>query len=103
MAYVSQETRIRDGRVRRKRNRFGNLVRPRLVEEQGGRCFYCLHSLSYMTAVLEHKTPLSRGGHDTFSNLVAACQACDKEKGTMTAEEYLRLKWGDGLVLLLPQ
>ena len=37
---------------------------------------------------VEHLVPTSRGGSDRASNLVIACDACNKRKGTRTAEEF---------------
>lgn len=37
---------------------------------------------------LEHLTPLTRGGFHRVENVVPACGTCNKQKGTMTFEEY---------------
>jgi hypothetical protein len=37
---------------------------------------------------VEHLIPKSRGGSDRASNLVIACDSCNKRKGTRTAEEF---------------
>jgi CRISPR/Cas system Type II protein with McrA/HNH and RuvC-like nuclease domain len=37
---------------------------------------------------VEHLIPTSRGGSDRASNLVIACDACNKRKGNRTAEEF---------------
>jgi len=39
-------------------------------------------------AVLEHKTPLSRGGTHSRDNVAAACWTCNARKGSMTEGEY---------------
>ena len=36
----------------------------------------------------EHKIPLSRGGHNNRKNIVLACRKCNREKGSLTDEEY---------------
>ena len=71
-----------------------------LYRKQRGRCIYCGHlvwpsmpqpysnDIGLMLATLDHMTPLSRGGANKFSNLVAACYHCNNEKGSMDAVEY---------------
>ena len=40
----------------------------------------------------DHKVPLIRGGSDDIENIAVACRSCNREKGTMTAEEYTEWK-----------
>lgn len=44
---------------------------------------------------LEHLTPLSRGGEHRKHNIVPACGTCNKEKGSMTLDEYQAKVTGD--------
>ncbi|MGI6609422.1 MAG: HNH endonuclease [Limnochordia bacterium] len=37
---------------------------------------------------VEHLTPVARGGSNRVSNLGLACEPCNREKGTMTAEDF---------------
>jgi hypothetical protein len=68
--------------------------RERLVRREGFRCWYCGTPIGLgkvrleQRAVVEHQTPVSRGGSDDDSNLVAACSLCNSMKGTRTLEEY---------------
>ncbi len=50
-------------------------------------CMYC--GREYPSALLtrDHLLPLSRGGHDDWSNVVTACRACNHAKGARTPEE----------------
>lgn len=57
-----------------------------ILNTQEGHCFYCNQE---RPLVLEHMTPLSRGGLHTASNVVGACQPCNNRKYTKTAEEFL--------------
>jgi 5-methylcytosine-specific restriction endonuclease McrA len=50
-------------------------------------CAYC----GGPSEVLEHVTPLSRGGRNDGSNVVGACQDCNDLKATQTALEFLGL------------
>lgn len=67
-----------------------------LCEMQNWRCDYCRRSMrrkarkdkSWLTATLDHVVPISRGGRNQRSNLVAACSGCNSAKGSMSADEY---------------
>lgn len=39
-------------------------------------------------ATVDHIIPVSRGGTDTFVNLITACYECNAKKGKMTAAEF---------------
>lgn len=54
-----------------------------------GQCVYCLEPVTIplarekkapKRAVLDHKIPVSGGGHDGFDNIVLACNACNIKK-----------------------
>jgi 5-methylcytosine-specific restriction endonuclease McrA len=38
---------------------------------------------------LEHKTPFTRGGDNTKSNVVPACRSCNRHKYNKTAAEFV--------------
>lgn len=55
------------------------------------RCTYCGADLlatldSFLSAVVDHVTPRSRGGPDHASNMATACFACDRIKSGRPAE-----------------
>lgn len=86
--------------VSEKRKHSSSLRRERLLQDSGGGCFYCKTPLVFWQVIVEHKTPLSRGGTNKYENLAAACWSCDSKKGSMTAEEFMAaapkprpLKW----------
>ena len=49
-------------------------------------CGYCGTKKGTMT--WDHIHPKSRGGQDTWTNSITACQRCNSEKGNMTLEEW---------------
>lgn len=57
--------------------------------KQGGLCWYCQEWLPLTKQNVEHKTARSRGGRNNKNNLVLACSACNKEKGSkvLTVEQ----------------
>ena len=64
----------------------GYLLREYLLAKWQRQCAYC-HT-SGVPLQVEHLMPKSRGGSDRASNLVLACDACNKRKGNQTAEEF---------------
>lgn len=55
-----------------------------------GRCRYCLEVLTPKTFTVDHVVPVSAGGSDAFSNLVACCKYCNKMKGNKTVDATMR-------------
>lgn len=60
------------------------LSRRNVLQRDGHSCQYC-GSGSQLT--VDHVRPKSRGGRDTWENLVAACVRCNNRKGNRTPEE----------------
>lgn len=69
------------------------LTRKNILKRDGHRCAYC--GRGDVTLTLDHIIPRSRGGTDSWENLVAACTNCNNKKGDRTPEEanlQLRVK-----------
>ena len=60
------------------------LSRKNVIRRDGHRCQYCNRRDSL---TVDHVIPRSRGGKDHWTNLVAACIACNNRKGDRTPEE----------------
>ena len=66
-----------------------------LFEQQEGFCAYCgelLYSSFDKEVHIDHKIPLSRGGHNDISNIALSCARCNLQKGTKTDEEFLQAR-----------
>ena len=50
-------------------------------------CLYCGERFPPSALSRDHITPLSRGGQDTWTNLVTACKRCNNHKAGRTPEE----------------
>ena len=50
-------------------------------------CMYCGRQFHGLKLTRDHLVPLSRGGTDCWSNVVAACRGCNHAKGSRTPEE----------------
>ena len=60
------------------------LTRRNLLRRDSHACQYC-GAMERLT--LDHVLPKSRGGPDTWENLVAACVPCNTRKGNRTPDE----------------
>jgi len=61
------------------------LSRKNILRRDGHRCQYC--GRSDLSLTIDHVMPVSRGGEDTWENLVCACVDCNNRKGDRTPEE----------------
>jgi 5-methylcytosine-specific restriction endonuclease McrA len=61
------------------------LSRKNILRRDGYRCQYCGTTSGELT--VDHIIPKSRGGADTWENLVTACISCNNRKGNRTPEE----------------
>jgi 5-methylcytosine-specific restriction endonuclease McrA len=58
-----------------------------IVKRDNHQCQYCGKHVSTAAATLDHIIPESRGGKNTFRNLVTACLKCNTFKADRTPEE----------------
>lgn len=59
------------------------VTRRGVLRRDGNRCGYCGASAT----TIDHILPRSRGGRDTWENLVACCFKCNNAKGNRTPSE----------------
>lgn len=60
------------------------LSRKNILKRDNNRCLYCG---SQEKLTVDHVIPKSRGGADTWENLVTACTSCNHRKGNATPKE----------------
>lgn len=58
--------------------------RSRLFKRDSGQCVYCG---SKKNLTVDHVIPKSRGGDNSWTNLVTCCSPCNRKKGNKTPEE----------------
>jgi len=68
----------------------GYEMREYLLEKFNRTCIYC--GAKNVPLQVEHVVPKALGGSNRISNLTLACDACNKAKGTLPIEEYLKGK-----------
>ena len=56
-------------------------------------CGYCSKKLSNSTGTVDHVVPVSRGGKNTWLNVVASCRDCNCKKDNMSLNEFQK-KYG---------
>lgn len=61
------------------------LTRKNLLHRDGHSCQYCGYTGDELT--LDHVVPRSRGGQDSWENMVIACMRCNVRKGNHTPKE----------------
>jgi 5-methylcytosine-specific restriction endonuclease McrA len=63
------------------------LTRKNVMLRDGHLCQYCAARLPTRDLNIDHVLPRSRGGPDSWENLVTACRECNLRKGRRTPEE----------------
>jgi len=69
--------------VRMPAGRSAPVTRRGVLRRDGHRCAYCGNG----AATIDHVLPRSRGGADSWENLVACCLRCNNVKGDRTPQE----------------
>ena len=69
--------------------RFNGLMpnRANILWRDGNKCQYCAHNFPVSELTLDHVIPKSRGGRNTWDNLVVACKKCNQKKGAKIPRE----------------
>lgn len=73
---------------------FIKLNKTALYARDNGECQYCSTKVSKYSATIDHVVPKSRGGKNTWDNLVLACKECNtiKKRSKLLSETNLHLK-----------
>ena len=64
------------------------LTRENIFKRDCHSCVYCGYEEKNENLTLDHVIPKSKGGKNTWDNLVTACRWCNGEKGDLSLEEY---------------
>jgi 5-methylcytosine-specific restriction endonuclease McrA len=63
------------------------LNRRNLYARDGNKCQYCGRRFPTSELSIDHVVPQSRGGENSWANLVCACVRCNARKGNKTPPE----------------
>ena len=61
--------------------------RKEIIIRDKNQCQYCGKKFHSDKLTLDHVLPKSKGGQNTWDNLVAACKKCNQKKGDKTPEQ----------------
>ena len=73
---------------------FIKLNKNTLYTRDRGECQYCSKRISKYESTIDHIIPKSKGGRNTWDNLVLACRECNtvKKRGKLLSETSLQLR-----------
>lgn len=80
-------------KIRQKKSEHVRLVvlRAAAYKAQDGRCIYCFEPMRSTEATADHIHPQSKHGLTRPDNIVVACEACNRLKGSIGATKFRRL------------
>jgi len=61
--------------------------RTNIIWRDKNQCQYCANYFTDDKLTMDHVMPKSRGGDNSWENLVAACKKCNQKKGSRTVKE----------------
>jgi 5-methylcytosine-specific restriction endonuclease McrA len=67
-----------------------NKLRPskrNLITRDEKKCQYCSCHLNDVNLTIDHILPKSRGGKNSWENMVCCCLSCNRKKGNKTSQE----------------
>lgn len=67
-----------------------HLTNKALFRRDGHICLYCGEKFPRSLLTRDHVIPMSRGGTDSWENVVTACFRCNNHKGNRTPQEWGR-------------
>ena len=83
----SEKIYLRDRSQRFARGLVPPLSRRELFHRDGGLCLYCGDKLTFKQMQIEHIQPRSKGGPHAWTNVVSACEPCNRNKDNRNPEE----------------
>jgi hypothetical protein len=63
--------------------------RIKVFERDNYQCRYCNKQLNRFTATLDHVTPVTKDGDNSFDNLITACLDCNSRKNKRLLSDFL--------------
>ncbi len=75
------------GKVFAKARKEPPLTNRALFRRDRNTCLYCGQIFSDVLLSRDHVEPVSRGGRDSWTNVVTACKRCNARKGSLSLEE----------------
>ncbi|MBV1907071.1 MAG: HNH endonuclease [Pseudomonadales bacterium] len=76
-----------EGRMHFQQNMLPPLTNPALFQRDQNLCMYCGNGFEDALLTRDHVVPSSRGGTDSWDNVVSACRKCNHRKGSRLVHE----------------
>lgn len=73
-------------------------LKPSYIDSELGKiyfCHYCDKKLTYDVLTVDHKKSKFRGGTNKSTNIVPCCNDCNRDKGCLNYEDYIKIKKND--------
>lgn len=68
-----------------------NIAKSKVFTRDGWKCGYCLTPVNSKSATIDHVIPRSKGGDNTYENVVTCCKKCNGKKGDESLERMMEL------------
>jgi len=78
----------------------GRVYVESLLEREGGKCFYTLQKINRENCVLDHVVPQSKGGDNSYRNIVASSFDANSTKVDKNADDFARELYRSGVLNL---
>lgn len=63
--------------------------RIKVFERDEYKCHYCKKQLTRFSATLDHIQPVSKGGDNSYDNLITACLLCNSQRGNSSVMDHI--------------
>lgn len=78
----------------------GRAYVDQLLKRENYQCFYTLQKINKENVVLDHVVPVSKGGDNSYRNIVAASYDANSTKGDQNADDFARDLYRSGVLNL---
>ena len=66
--------------------------RLKIFERDNYKCHYCNKQLTRFNATLDHIQPISKGGNNSYDNLITSCLHCNSQRGANPVMDIITKK-----------
>ena len=67
--------------IKKRVNSNSGVSKKKVFDRDNWKCGYCLTTVNAKNATIDHVIPVSKGGKNTYDNIVTCCGSCNRKKG----------------------